>query len=121
MPQRTRSNEAATSSRASSLLAFALAAAGCGPTDFRGYCEHSSASLCQATFRCYTDQARAQWGNITACTEDLKVRVGCAESRFRRCAFDPAATSRCLDDIDNLPCETTFELPASCQLECREP
>jgi hypothetical protein len=103
--------------RALLLLAF-TSLMGCGPTDYPSFCEHAAEAICQSMFRCWVDDARAQWGTITTCSADLRAGLNCTVARGLSCHYDPVASSRCLDDLDNIACEGSYELPASCNLEC---
>lgn len=100
------------------VFAVAVVLAGCGPTDFKSFCEHSAGAICRAVFRCTPDEARKTWVNIQDCTIALSTRVACADAASASCTIDPGASSRCIDDLDNMVCAATFVVPTSCELSC---
>ncbi len=90
-----------------------------GPTDYRTFCDYSASAICRAAFRCTPDDARKVWPNIQDCTTTLSNRVDCAREDAKRCFIDPGASSRCIDDLDNLVCAAKFVVPTSCDLTCQ--
>ena len=100
------------------LFAVVFGLAGCGPTNFKAFCEHSAGSICRAVFRCTPEDARRVWPNIQDCTIAMSTRIDCAEPAAASCTIDAEASSRCLDDLDNMVCAATFVVPTSCDLHC---
>lgn len=100
------------------VIAVTFVLAGCGPTDFKSFCEHSAGAICRAVFRCAPSDARKTWLNIQDCTVAMSKRVECADPAIASCTIDPEASSRCLDDLDNMVCAATFVVPSSCDLHC---
>jgi len=100
------------------ICTLVLVLAGCGPTNFKSFCEHSAGAICRAVFRCNADQARMSWTNIQDCTIALSQRVDCGQPEAATCTIDGEASSRCIDDLDNMVCARTFVVPTSCELHC---
>ena len=100
------------------LVVVALAFAGCGPTTYKSFCEHSASAICRAVFRCTPDDARAVWANIQVCTAEMSTRVDCGKPDAPTCLIDAGESSRCIDDLDNMICARTFVVPTSCDLQC---
>lgn len=102
------------------MFAVAFAFVGCGPTNFKAFCEHSAGAICRAVFRCTPDDARKVWPNIQDCTTALSTRVDCSNPEATTCTIDPGASSQCIDDLDNMVCAATFVVPSSCDLHCAD-
>jgi hypothetical protein len=100
-------------------VAVAVLLAGCGPTDFKTFCDYSASAICRATFRCAPDEARKVWPNIQDCTTAMSTRVDCGRADAERCYIPPGASSACIDDLDNMICAGTFVVPNSCDLTCQ--